>query len=33
MAASVEEVGKTLLDLVGDIERDRLDGRGRVHAA
>src|SRR6185295_6556893 len=33
MAVSVEEVGKALLHLVGDVERDRLDGRGRVHAA
>src|SRR5438876_2648595 len=33
MAVSVEEVGKALLDLVGDVERDRLNGRGRVHAA
>ncbi len=33
MAVSVEEVGKALLHLVGDVERDRLDGRGRIHAA
>ena len=33
MAVSIEEVGKALLHLVGDVERDRLDGRGRVHAA
>src|SRR5882757_1828777 len=32
MAASIEQIGKTLLHLVGDIERDRLDGRGRVDA-
>src|SRR4029079_15881003 len=33
MAGSIEEVCKALLHLVGDVERDRLDGRGRVHAA
>src|SRR4029079_16844820 len=33
MAVSIEEVGEALLHLVGDVERDRLDGRGRVHAA
>ncbi len=33
MAISIEEVGKALLHLVGDVERDRLDGRGRIHAA
>ena len=32
MAASIEEVGKALLHLVGNVERDRLDGRGWVDA-
>src|SRR5690606_41927746 len=32
-AASGEEVMKTLLDLVGDVESDRLDSRCRVHPA
>src|SRR3979490_2669435 len=30
---SVEQVGKALLDAVGNIERQRLDGRGRIDAA
>src|SRR4029077_9877406 len=33
IASSVKEIGKALLHLVGDVERDRLDGRGRVDAA
>src|SRR5580704_18159570 len=33
VGASVEQVGETLLHLIGDIERQRLDGGGRVHAA
>src|SRR6202171_1075746 len=30
---SVEQIGEALLDAVGDVERQRLDGRGRVHPA
>src|ERR1700729_3015873 len=30
---SVEQIGEALLDAVGDIERQRLDGRGRIDAA
>src|ERR1700716_4577148 len=30
---SVEQVGEALLDAVGDVERQRLDGRGRIDAA
>src|SRR5437762_1004657 len=33
MMASVEEIGETLLHLVGDVERDGLDGRGRTDPA
>src|SRR4051812_47484054 len=33
MAVSVKEVGKAVLHLVGDVEGDRLGGRGRVDAA
>src|SRR6185437_4835939 len=33
IGASVEQIGEALLDLVGDVERQRLDCRGRVHAA
>ena len=32
-SSSVEQVGEALLDAVGNVERQRLDGRGRVHAA
>src|SRR5438128_1503655 len=32
IASSIEQIGETLLHLVGDVERDRLDGRGRVDA-
>src|SRR3977135_1029048 len=30
---SVEQVGEALLDAVGDVERQRLDGRSRIDAA
>src|SRR5437870_6252952 len=31
--SSIEQIGETLLHLVGDVERDGLDGGGRVGAA
>src|SRR5260370_34838336 len=31
--SSIEQIGEALLHLVGDVERDGLDGGGRVHAA
>src|SRR6266581_934498 len=33
MSASIEEIGQPALHLVGDMERDGLNGRGRVHSA
>src|SRR3569832_415598 len=33
MAASIKEVGEALLHLIGDVERDGLDGGGRIDAA
>src|ERR1700733_14645654 len=33
IAASIEQIGQALLHLIGDVERDGLDGGGRVHAA
>src|ERR1700674_4629961 len=30
---SVEQIGEALLDAVGNVERQRLDGRGRIDAA
>src|SRR5271166_3666823 len=33
IAASIEQIGQTLFHLVRDIERNRLDGGGRVDAA
>src|SRR6187402_461876 len=33
MTASVEQIGEALLHLVGDVEREGLDGGGRVHTA
>src|SRR5258708_25021268 len=33
MAASIEQIGQAALHLVGDVERDGLDGGGRVDAA
>src|SRR4051812_18460692 len=33
ITSSIEQIGETLLDLVGDIERDGLDGGGRIDAA
>src|SRR5271163_681029 len=30
---SVEQCRQALLDVIGDVERQSLDGRGRVHAA
>src|SRR5450755_4148555 len=32
-ASLVEQVGEALLDAVGDVERQSLDGRGRIHPA
>src|SRR5882757_8364582 len=33
MISSIEEIGKALFHLVGDVERDGLDGGGRIDAA
>src|SRR4051812_15634833 len=33
ITASIEQIGKALLHLVGDVERDGLDGGGRIDAA
>src|SRR5689334_13171278 len=33
MMASIKEVGEALLHLIGDVERDGLDGGGRIDAA
>src|SRR4249920_828619 len=33
MATSIEQIGEALLHLVGDVERDGLDGGGRIDAA
>src|SRR6185437_5224888 len=33
ISASVEQIGEALLHLVGDVERDGLDGGGRIDAA
>src|SRR6266568_8097118 len=33
MTASIEQIGETLLHLVGDVERDGLDGGGRIDSA
>src|SRR5277367_39633 len=33
ITASIEQIGQTLLHLVGDIERNGLDRRGRIDAA
>src|SRR6476661_5003818 len=33
MATSIEQIGEALLHLIGDVERDGLDGGGRVDAA
>jgi hypothetical protein len=31
--SSIEEIGEALLDLIGDVERDGLDGGGRIDTA
>src|SRR3978361_1914519 len=33
MTTSIEQIGETLLHLIGDVERDGLDGRSRIDAA
>ena len=33
MTASIEQIGSTALHLVGDVERDSLNGGGRIDAA
>src|SRR6201999_3622386 len=33
MPPSIEQIGEALLHLVGDVERDGLDGGGRIDAA
>src|SRR5260370_15360772 len=33
IASSIEQIGEALLHLIGDVERDSLDGGGRIDAA
>ena len=33
IVSSIEEIGEALLHLVGDVERDRLNGGGRIDTA